>query len=78
MCVYIHTHTHTHTHTHIQQHEILKISDIRNVYHKTKNKLILEKKMQDLFYRKWNQKWEKQMKKPSQIADEKSKRDLQN
>ena len=51
---------------------------MRNVYHKTKNKLTLEKKMQDLFYRKWNQKWEKEMKKPSQIANEKSKRDLQN
>ena len=76
MIYIIHTHIYTHTHIYIQQHEILKISDTRNVYHKTKNKLALEEKMHDLFYRKWNQKWEKERKKSSQIADEKVKRDL--
>lgn len=34
--------------------------------------------MQDLFYRKWNQKWEKERKKSPQTVDEKAKRELQN
>ena len=45
---------------------------------KLKINLYWRKKMQNLFYRKCNQKWEKERKKSSQIADEKVKRDLQN